>query len=71
MGLREDPVDVDDHLCDCFRYVATGFPEATVAGEPRKIDVVTDFRIARQKRIGRELQRAAMAPEEDYRDDYV
>jgi len=33
LGLREAPVDVDDHLCDCFRYVAMSFPEPSVTKE--------------------------------------
>jgi hypothetical protein len=54
--------------------VATGFPDASKAEESRKKDVVMDFRIAKQKRIGRELRLAAVAAwdgGEDYGDDYV
>ena len=62
---------MDDHLCDCFRYVATSFPEASVVEKPKKMASITDWKIARQKRIGRQLRRAAMAPEEDFGDEYL
>ena len=71
MGLREEPVDVDDHLCDCFRYIATSFPEASVREKPKKPPTIGDWKIARQKRIGRELRRAATAPEENFDEDYI
>ncbi len=71
MGLREEPVDVDDHLCDCFRYVATAFPEASAREKPKKPPSISDWKIARQKRIGRELRRAATAPEENFDEDYL
>lgn len=69
LGLREEPVDVDDHLCDCFRYVATGFPEASVEVKPKKEPTQADWQIARKKRIGRELRRAAVARDMGYEEE--
>lgn len=59
LGLREEPVDHDDHLCDTLRYVATSFPEPT-EGEKKVIErTASDLQIIRKKRMGAALRKAA------------
>jgi hypothetical protein len=72
LGLREEPVDVDDHLCDCFRYVATCYPEASPV--PKKLKpppTVAEWRAARVKRLYREAVRRAQSRYQDDSEDYV
>src|SRR5439155_509628 len=70
LGLREEPVDVDDHLCDCFRYVATGYPEASrPEKKPKPSPSVEEWRAARVKRLYKEAVRAAMARQREVWDD--
>ena len=72
LGLREEPVDVDDHLCDCFRYVATSFPQASRVVKPKPVPSVSEWRIARLKRMYRGAVRAARARyQDDSEEDYV
>jgi hypothetical protein len=72
LGLREEPVDVDDHLCDCFRYVATSFPEASRVAKPKKVFTAADWRIARQKRLLREAIEEAQARNQPrWDEDYI
>lgn len=56
-GLKEEPVEKDDHLPDCLRYTALSFPEPTVQDEPAKEPTRAEWRIERQKAIGREVRR--------------
>lgn len=74
LGLREDPVDVDDHHPDAFRYMATSFPEPTI--ETQVIDEPTAavVQIAHKKAIGRELRKAMRTENREAmggRDDYA
>ncbi len=72
LGLREEPVDVADHLCDCFRYMATSFPQASRAKKlPKPIPTVAEWRAARMKRLFKEAVRAATTRYEDDSEDYV
>jgi hypothetical protein len=72
LGLREEPVDVDDHLCDCFRYVATSFPEPSKVIKPKPVLSTDDWRNRRHWRLIRQSIRAAIERQKGYtEEDYV
>lgn len=49
MGLREEPVDVNDHLPDCLRYATSSMPEASPRMRPVKEPTPADWQIERRK----------------------
>lgn len=59
LGLREEPVDFDDHLPDCLRYIALSFPEPSIEAKPFRQASVQEWRIRRQKIAGTAIRRAA------------
>lgn len=63
MGLREEPVDVDDHLCDCIRYVAMSFPEASEAVKVPRIPDRDEWSLLRQKRLSKQIFKRAQEGE--------
>lgn len=63
----EKPVDIEDHLPDCFRYVAMSFPEASVDERAKPEPTHRDWQIERKKAIGRQIRREVR--EEQERDD--
>ncbi len=69
LGLREEPVDFDDHLPDCLRYVCTAFPEGPERRVPRHEPTRAEWQIARKKRMYRDAVRAVTSPRLDA--DYV
>src|SRR6266850_1812638 len=58
LGLREEPVDVDDHLPDCARYISTAFVEPSVDHRPKPEPTHREWQVERKKRIGREIRRS-------------
>lgn len=71
-GLREEPVDVEDHLCDTARYVATYFPEPTVEARPEPKDPTAgEVQVRRLKRIGRAIRARVREESQPDNEDYA
>lgn len=68
LGLREEPVDVNDHLCDCARYTATAFPEPSREAKPRRDPTPAEWQVKRKREIGRVIREQAKDPEGGFYD---
>lgn len=53
LGLREEPVDVDDHLPDVTRYVSASFPDPSIESGVVREYTMAERRVERQKAHGR------------------
>jgi hypothetical protein len=69
LAPSEKPIERDDHLPDCLRYIATSFPEPSMAEKPRKEPTIAEWQIARRKQHYRAAVQAALPPSP--KDDYV
>lgn len=59
LGLREEPVDFNDHLPDCLRYVCTAFPEAPARPRPKRDLTVGEWQSRRLRDNWRQVAKNA------------
>lgn len=64
LGLREEPVDVNDHLPDCLRYVCTAFPEAPARPHPKREPTIGEWQSRRMKDNWRAVVSNATTPKQ-------
>lgn len=59
LGLREEPVDVNDHRPDCLRYICVSLPEPSVGDKVPVVVTPSQHRALRVARLSRMVRRQA------------